>query len=101
MMIDQGKWDQAKTAELVAQMIGEEWLRGRDPQVQGAILADLVATWLAGHMMRPPERDDAAINALREAMLADWLDTVRRLIPVNEKLIKQRNGITDDDDRRH
>lgn len=55
-------------------------LAGRPPQVQGAVLADLLAMWLAGHIFRgnPGETD-----ALREKLLESHLDLVRRLIPVN------------------
>lgn len=55
-------------------------LAGRPPQVQGAVLADLLAKWLAGHIFRgnPGETD-----ALREKLLESHLDLVRRLIPVN------------------
>ncbi len=48
-------------------------LAGRDPALQGAALADLVSLWLAGH---PP--------ALRETFFADWIKTVRLLIPESE-----------------
>jgi hypothetical protein len=44
-------------------------LSGRDPSVQGAVLADLVARWLAGQ--------DAST---REASLARWLSMARDLV---------------------
>jgi hypothetical protein len=44
-------------------------LSGRHPSVQGAVLADLVARWLAGH--------DANI---REASLEKWLSMARDLV---------------------
>jgi hypothetical protein len=51
-------------------------LAGNPGQIQGAVLADLLAIFLAGHA--PP---------LREQILAIHLETVRRLIPVNEAMI--------------
>jgi hypothetical protein len=46
-------------------------LGGRDPAVQSAVLADLLARWLAGQ--------DASI---REAQLEAWVKMARRLIPL-------------------
>jgi hypothetical protein len=48
-------------------------LAGKDPAIQGAVLADLLAIFLAGHH---PE--------LREDILELHIDAVRELIPVNE-----------------
>jgi hypothetical protein len=55
-------------------------LGGLDPGLQGAVLADLVATWLAGFTGDKP----AAVDRLREELLALHVDTVRELIPINE-----------------
>jgi hypothetical protein len=57
-------------------------LAGKPPQVQGAALADLLATWLAGHLL--PE-DRHATDELRAALLERHLKAVRRLIPENAK----------------
>ena len=51
-------------------------LAGKGPEAQGAALADLVATWLAGHH---PD--------LRQEIFREWQDAVSRLVPVNEKII--------------
>lgn len=51
-------------------------LAGRDPSVQGAAMADLLAMWLAGHA-----------PALREELLDEHLKVVRELIVVNEHLM--------------
>lgn len=56
-------------------------LAGEGPDVQGACLADLVATWLAGH---PP--------VAREELLQLHVDKVRELIPVNEKIMFGERG---------
>jgi hypothetical protein len=47
-------------------------LAGLHPAVQGAALADLLATWLAGF-----EPD------VREALLDNHIHTVRELVPIN------------------
>ena len=52
-------------------------LAGHHPAIQGAALADLLATWLAGH--------DAD---LREAMLDAHIHIVRELVPINEALFR-------------
>jgi hypothetical protein len=56
---------------------------GNDPDVQGAALADLVAIWIAGHIV--PD-DPQATEAMRGKFLELHVETVRRLIPVNERL---------------
>lgn len=55
-------------------------LAGRAAEVQGACLADLLAMWLAGHVL---VGDPAASEAYREKVIALHLDAVRRLIPIN------------------
>lgn len=56
-------------------------LKGRDPGIQGAVLADLTAIWLAGW---PP--------AAREELLDMHVQKIRELIPVNEKIIFGEKG---------
>lgn len=48
-------------------------LAGRGPQVQGAVCADLLALWLAGH----PEE-------VREQLLQLTVTTVRALIAISD-----------------
>jgi hypothetical protein len=50
-------------------------LKGRPPNVQAGVLADLLSIWLAGHW--PPEA--------REELLADFVELVRKLVPESEK----------------
>lgn len=52
-------------------------LQGHPPEVQGATLADLVATWLAGH--NPPE--------VREEMLRLHLRTVRQMLAIHPVIV--------------
>ena len=59
-------------------------LTGRPAQVQGGVLADLLAIWLAGHIVRG---DQAATDALREAVLAMHIDAVRQLVPIEAERI--------------
>lgn len=51
-------------------------LRGRPPNIQGGILADLTSMWLAGHN---PEA--------RAQLFADWIKLVRDFVPESEKQI--------------
>ena len=53
---------------------------GKSAGVQGAALADLLAMWLAGHVIR---EDSEASARLREQMLEAHLIAVRALVPVN------------------
>jgi hypothetical protein len=62
--------DPARVFELVDRI--RPILAGNHPAVQGAVLADLLAMWLAGH---PAE--------LREALLALQIDKALQLVPIN------------------
>jgi hypothetical protein len=61
-------------------------LAGKDPQLQGAVLADLVATWLAGFTGELA----GDVAKVREELLALHAETVRALIPVNERKMLER-----------
>lgn len=67
-------------------------LAGWHPATQGAVLADLVAIWLASH---PP--------GVRDSLLDFQVQNVRRLIPVNERIIFGPAGHpgADNDDRHY
>lgn len=52
-------------------------LAGKHPAVQGAALAELLSLWLAGH---PAE--------VREQLLENHIDTVRKLVPANAAIIR-------------
>ena len=64
-------------------------LAGQGADVQGAICADLLAMWLAGHIV--PGNEQATADA-RDKLLKLHIETVRRLIPINEELILARYG---------
>lgn len=71
-------------------------LAGHGPEVQGAVLADLLATYLAGHFVAEGEDDNPAQTAdLREQLLQLHVAAVRTLIPVNEAIQRERR------ERRH
>jgi hypothetical protein len=55
-------------------------LMGRPKEVQGAALADLLAIWLAGHVVRG---DPAATKRWRADILKVHLKAVRQLVPIN------------------
>lgn len=57
-------------------------LAGRPPMVQAAILADLVAMHLAGFQ-------DESLHA---PLLAGLISTVRKLIPINAVIIRERQN---------
>jgi len=59
-------------------------LAGHPSPIQGAALADLLAIWLAGHIVpgKPAET-----KAARERLLKMHVEMVRKLIPVNEAQI--------------
>lgn len=67
-------------------------LSGHDANVQGAVLADLLATWLAGHRVTG---DPKATDVMRETLLSLHLGAVRGLIPINDlrinETLKRRN----------
>lgn len=65
-------------------------LAGRHPAIQGAVLADLLATWLAGHVPTARLEVLAAhlgtasdLVALKEAELAEHIERVRQRAKAN------------------
>ena len=60
-------------------------LAGHPPDIQSAVLADLLAMWLAGH-----QGPDGIIDKAREDLLAAHIELVRNLIPVNEAAMNRR-----------
>lgn len=74
-MIDTDTWEDASRSLEISEKI-HPMLNGLAPEIQGAILANLVATWMAGH--RPTVRD----TAFRE-----WVITMEKLIDIESKQI--------------
>lgn len=77
------------TAELVTDTVNRirPHLAGLPPEIQGAVLADLLAMWLAGHQ----GGDEDATYNFREDLLDEHLKAVRALIPVNVAMLKERS----------
>lgn len=80
--------EQVREVEAVSRQI-YELMAGRAAGIQGAICADLLSCWLAGHIV--PGNEQATANA-REAILKAHIETVRRLIPIQEREILGRHG---------
>jgi hypothetical protein len=59
-------------------------LAGRPSKIQGAALADLLAIWLAGHVIAG---DAEATHELRAKLLEMHVDKVLDLIPVNARMM--------------
>jgi len=78
--------DAADEATELANHIGS-LLYDRGAPVQGAILADLLATFIAGHLV---PGDEAATKEVREILLGEHIKFVRKLIPEAEKEILAR-----------
>jgi hypothetical protein len=65
--------------------IAEQWdlvraikpiLRGHAPEIQGAVLADLAAFWLAGHP-----------SIMRPGVMKFHVEMITTLLPINEALL--------------
>lgn len=56
-------------------------LGGKPPNLQAAVLADLTAIWLAGHIV---PGDPAATARKRDELLDLHVEAIRSLIPSNE-----------------
>ena len=56
--------------------------------MQSAVLADLLATWIAGHYDVSGKEDHTRL--WRESILGMHLNLVRELTPVNEKKLREK-----------
>jgi acyl transferase domain-containing protein len=68
--------DLAAVVELIERL--QPQLGGLPPFVIGAALVELMATWLAGHVVIG---DLEQTRMLREQLLSDWSAAVRKMIP--------------------
>jgi hypothetical protein len=77
--------DEAQLRE-IARRVGaiSPALAGLLPEVQGAILADLLAMWLAGHHV---EGDVIATRKMREALVQAHMVAVARLTKINARIL--------------
>lgn len=62
-------------------------LAGKPHGIQSAVLADLLATWLAGHIV---EGSPDETRKLRDALLAKHVSLVMALIKPNEAMIRDK-----------
>jgi hypothetical protein len=69
--------------EIVVERI-KPLLSGRPPETQGAILADLLAIWLAGHHIAG---DVEATRTLRADILAAHLQLLPQLVEINARIL--------------
>lgn len=77
----------AAEAMAVARQIGR-LLRGRDPQVVTAALAECLSIAIAGHVVLGPDGiDRAETERLRDDIIAHFLRTMRLLVEVNHDRI--------------
>jgi hypothetical protein len=63
-------------------------LRGLPAPIQGAVLADLFATWLAGHIGPTPE----ATWKARDALIEFHIEAVRSLAEIADQCRKERGA---------
>jgi hypothetical protein len=70
----------AKQAQAIKRQIRPH-LAGLPSEVQGAILADLLSLWLAGHIVPGNRRET---DSLRSVLLRQHVKAVREMIPSSE-----------------
>lgn len=80
-MADEAGADAARDIALLI----EPFLHGIGFATQGAILADLTATWLAG-VQGPAD----IVKQMRREMIAAHMKMVEEMIPINEKIMFDR-----------
>jgi MoxR-like ATPase len=87
-MVDRDKDQAEEQAEEVVELVEQirPLLAGRSPEVQSAVLADLLALWLAGHQALDAA-GATAIDKVRAQLLQNHMELVLSLIPINEKEI--------------
>jgi hypothetical protein len=80
MTADKATVEKARKVQDISAAVQKK-LAGKGPDVQGAVLADLLSMWLAGH--HPNMRDE---------LLHFHIDKVRDLVPLSERQIFGRDG---------
>ena len=67
-------------------VVMHEHVAGLEPEIQSAVIAHLLATWLAGH-----RGDDAKkLAAFREEILQNHIALVRALLPLEDQRLDDR-----------
>jgi hypothetical protein len=85
---EQSKEDGHKAMELIEKI--KPILKGNSPAITSAVLADLLALFLAGH--QDPDGEGPHMDRLREEILERWIALVRDLIPINVGIVRGRHG---------
>jgi hypothetical protein len=67
-------------------------LHGLGCVMQRGILANVTSMWLAGHFLSDDsgDIDRVATNEMREALLQEFINLVRELIPLSEQELLER-----------
>ena len=65
-------------------------LAGNTPPVASAVLADLLAQFLAGH--QDPDGEGPHMDELRNQILDRWVTLVKELIPINVAIVRKKHG---------
>jgi hypothetical protein len=67
-------------------------LAGKSAQVQGATLADLLAIYLAGHIIfnKQGKEDGKATGQLRDELVVAHMATVRRLVTLADEVRREK-----------
>lgn len=65
-------------------------LAGKSPALQGMVLCDCLAIWLAGHHV---EGDEDATSKMRAELLANHCAQVRQLVQINAYVLGTTLGI--------
>jgi hypothetical protein len=63
-------------------------VKGMPAEYQSAVIAHLLATWIAGHR----SDDQAALAVFREQLLQDHIELVRQIIPLEDARIGEAYG---------
>jgi hypothetical protein len=61
-------------------------LRGQPPEVVGAVLANLTAMFIISHVAE----NDYLTKKSRDQVLKIQIDTIKKLMPLNEELIRSK-----------
>lgn len=84
--------DDAEECAARAEMI-RPYLAGIGSEKQGAVLVELVATWLAGHMAANSRPGDPATENYRRVVFGVWVDAVWQMVPINEMIMREEHGL--------
>lgn len=79
-------YESAKASEELAEQV-RPILAGQPPNITGAALANLTATWLAGHVIA---KEREMTNKMRESLLRMHVEMIREFLPTAAAEIEAR-----------